>query len=244
MTHHPYEDYPSPDAFFEALTQAIRTYTIADLKTWLAQFRLSRAPGSAWEYSNLGYTILGLALAHTAGLPFDMLLQRRILDPLELDETFTQSRRPLPDRLAGSHDGKLKPIPANFNGIFAPAGSLRSSVRDLAGFMRSIMPNSGSPLEASAQMLLQTRRDAPLTGGKQALGWEILPAREGEYASKDGVTNGQCATAVYDPKARKAVVVLSNTFPDLSTSNSPSGGGMGAADLARHLLRPSIALDR
>ena len=109
--------------------------------------------------------------------------------------------------------------------------------------MHSVMPGSGSPLEAPAQLLLQTRRDAPLAGGKQALGWEILPAREGDYVSKDGVTNGQCATAVYDPDACKAVVILSNTFPDLGRSNSPSGGGMGAADMARHLLRASIPLE-
>jgi hypothetical protein len=40
---------------------------------------------------------------------------------------------------------------------------------------------------------------------------------------------------------RMAVVALSNTHPDLSNSTL-SGGGVGAADIARHLLRPQIPL--
>jgi hypothetical protein len=71
----------------------------------------------------------------------------------------------------------------------------------------------------------------------------VLTAREGDYVSKDGVTAGQCATAVYAPAKRMGVVVLSNTFPQFGrTDTSPSGGGTGAGDIARHLLRPSIPL--
>ena len=40
---------------------------------------------------------------------------------------------------------------------------------------------------------------------------------------------------------RMAVVALSNTYPDLRKSTL-SGGGVGAADIARHLLRPQIPL--
>jgi CubicO group peptidase (beta-lactamase class C family) len=243
MTPKPYEAYPSPAAFFEALAAAIKTYRLSDMKAWLAQFVLPRAPGSSWEYSNMGYAILGLALSHRSGLSYEELVQRRILDRIGLAETFVATREPGSYRLAGSHDQKLNLVPATDSGIFGPAGSIRSTIRDLAHFMRSVMPNSGSPVEASAQLLLQTQRPAPLAGGKQALGWEILQAKEGDYVSKDGVTNGQCATAVYDPHTRKAVVVLSNTQPDLASSTSPSGGGTGAGDIARHLLRPSIPID-
>jgi CubicO group peptidase (beta-lactamase class C family) len=243
MTPRPYEAYPSPEAFFKDLSAAIRTYRVSDMQAWLRQFVLPRAPGSAWEYSNMGYAILGMALSHRAGVPYEELVQHRILDPLELTDTF-MARRTVPSpRLAGSHDSGLNPIHATDSGIFEAAGSIRASIRDLAHFMRCLMPGSGSHLEATAQFLLQTQRDAPLAGGKQALGWEILPAKEGDYVSKDGVTDGQCATAVYDPAARRAVVVVSNTHPDLDRSSSPSGGGMGAADLARHILRPSIPLE-
>ena len=44
---------------------------------------------------------------------------------------------------------------------------------------------------------------------------------------------------VFDPKRRLAFVVLSNTAPDLRLSRR-SGGGVGTANLARHVMRPRI----
>jgi hypothetical protein len=76
----------------------------------------------------------------------------------------------------------------------------------------------------------------------QALGWEVHDAPGGEFMSKDGVTAGQAASMVFDPDRRVAIVAFSNTIPDLRSS-TPSGGGVGSADLARHLLRPEIPLD-
>jgi hypothetical protein len=59
--------------------------------------------------------------------------------------------------------------------------------------------------------------------------------------SKDGVTFGQAASMVFDPDRRVAIMLFSNTFPDLRNSTL-SGGGVGAADIARHFLRPQNPL--
>jgi hypothetical protein len=37
-------------------------------------------------------------------------------------------------------------------------------------------------------------------------------------------------------------VAFSNTFPQFANNTAPSGGGVGAADVARHLLRMQIPL--
>jgi D-alanyl-D-alanine-carboxypeptidase/D-alanyl-D-alanine-endopeptidase len=228
--------FPSP-------MKAMGSFSAEDLKSWLAGFKLPRTPGSGWEYSNLGYALLGLALSHRAGRPYDELLKHEILDPLGLANTFLSPPASVAGRVAEGHDEKLNRRPPFEGGIFAPAGALRSTVQDLARFLRAVMPKSNSSLEPSAHLLLQTLRPAPPAGGQQALGWEVLPASEGDYVSKDGVTAGQCASAVFDLAGRMGVVVLSNTFPQFrSTDTSPSGGGVGAADVARHLLRPSIVL--
>lgn len=223
--------------------QNMGSYSLADLKAWLGSFELTRTPGSGWEYSNLGYALLGLALSHRADRSYEELLKRKILDPLGLAGTFLHPPVRAAVHFAAGHDAKLHPVPAADFGIFAPAGALLSTVEDLGHFVRAVMPGSGSPLEPSARRLLQTLRPAPPAGGQQALGWEVLPANEGEYISKDGLLAGQCASAVFDPSGRIGVVVLSNTFPEFrKIDTSPSGGGVGAADVARHVLRPSIPL--
>jgi hypothetical protein len=60
------------------------------------------------------------------------------------------------------------------------------------------------------------------------------------FLAKDGVTAGQAATIVLDLPGQTGVVVLSNAFP--VNLGPPPGGGVGAADLARHLIRPAMPL--
>jgi serine-type D-Ala-D-Ala carboxypeptidase/endopeptidase len=156
------------------------------------------------------------------------------------DTTFHPTAAMAP-RLADGHDAALKPIPPLDIGIFNPAGALRSTPRDLSRFAAAILPGSGAHVAPDEQLLLTVRRAAPWIGGKQALGWEVVDGPGGAFLSKDGVTFGQAASMVFDPDRRVAIIVFSNTFPDLHDSTF-SGGGVGAADIARHLLRPQIPL--
>ena len=222
---------------------ALARFSVAEFKVWLTG-ELSPPPPEAggWWYSNTGYALLGMALGHRGGRPFETLLQERVIDPLGLRDTAFHPTVAMKRRLAESHDRDLTPIPPFESSIFSAAGYLHSTVRDLARFATAILPGSHSRLEPEARLLLTIQRDAPWIGGKQALGWEVRNAPGGSFVSKDGVTWGQTAAMVYDPDQRVAVVVLSNTLPDLSASTL-SGGGIGAADIAQHLLRPRIPLE-
>lgn len=167
---------------------------------------------------------------------------RTLIEPVGLEETRFHPTAAMKTRLAEGHDAALKPVPPFELGIFNPAGGLRSTPRDMARFAAAILPDSGSRIAPAAQLLLTIRRPAPPIGGMQALGWEVHDAPGGVFISKDGVTAGQAASMVLDPDRRVAVVAFSNTIPDLHSS-TPSGGGVGSADIARHLLRPQIPLD-
>ena len=146
-------------------------------------------------------------------------------------------RREATRRLTAGHDPKLAPIPPLDLGIFAPAGALRSTVENLLRFLTAVLPNSGSPLQAPAQLLLSIRRPAPAIGGDQALGWDVVTGSD-PFVAKDGVTAGQAASIVLDAPKHTGVVALSNAFP--VKLQPPPGGGVGAADLARHLMRPAL----
>jgi len=219
--------------------EALARYTATDLRAWLAGLALSRDPGSRWEYSNVGYGLLGLALANQAGASYEGLLDRRILDPLGLRDTTLHPAGTARDRLAVGHSPALVPVPPLDLGLFAPAGALRSTAQDLLRFAEAVLPGSGSPLEVPAQQLLGIRRPAPPIGGDQVLGWEVAGGTD-PYVVKDGVTAGQAASIVLDLPRRIGVVVLSNALP--VKMKAPPDGGVGAADLARHLVRPALPL--
>ena len=217
--------------------EALARYTASDLRSWLASLTLSRDPGAQWEYSNVGYGLLGLALANKAGTTYDALLDHRIIGPMRLNDTVLHPRGEATRRLAAGHDPKLAPIPPLDLGIFAPAGALRSTVENLLSFITAVLPNSRSTLEAPAQLLLSIRRPAPAIGGDQALGWDVVTGPD-PFIAKDGVTAGQAASIVLDAPRQAGVVVLSNALP--VKMKAPPDGGVGAADLARHLMRPAL----
>lgn len=221
--------------------EALAHFSLADLRDWLAGLTLPRDPGSQWEYSNAGYGILGLALASRAGTSFDALLEKRIAAPLGLRDTTLHPSGDATKRLAKGHDAKLEAVPPIELGIFAPAGALRSTATDLLAFLRALLPDSGSPLAASARLLPTIRTAVPTLGGEQAMGWEIA-SQGGPFLVKDGVTSGQTASVVLDVPNRTGIAVLSNAFP--SNLQLPPGGGIGAADLSRHLIRPELPLGR
>lgn len=234
---------PSP-SFLDEMAR----FSMEEFKTWLADFRPQSPPfdgadsAKGWFYSNIGYALLGMAMAYRGGKSYEILLQVRVLNPMGLHETVFKPAKGMLSRLAESHDAALKPIPPFEGGIFIAAGALRSTLRDLSKFTVAIMEGSVSTIASDEKILLSIQRPAPWINGLQALGWEVLNAPGGTFLNKDGVTQGQASSIVLDPDKRIAIVVLSNTHPDLRASTL-SGGGVGTSDIARHLLRPEIPLD-
>lgn len=225
-----------------AAIEAAGRISLEDFKAWLANVHPQIPPSAGgWWYSNVGYALLGMALAHRGGRPYEALLQARVIDPIGLRDTTAYPTPAMGPRLAEGHDRDLKPLPPWEGSIFVAAGGLRSTPHDLSRFAAAILPGSGACIAPDEELLLSVRRTAPWLGGMQALGWEVLDAPGGSFVSKDGVTFGQTVSMVFDPDKRTAIVVFSNTEPDMSHTTL-SGGGVGAADIARHLLRPKIAL--
>jgi D-alanyl-D-alanine-carboxypeptidase/D-alanyl-D-alanine-endopeptidase len=57
-------------------------YDAAKLKAFLAGYQLPRDPGAAYEYSNLGFGLLGCALAQLEHITYGALTDETILKPL------------------------------------------------------------------------------------------------------------------------------------------------------------------
>src|SRR5262245_54321327 len=78
------------------------TLTESDLLGALAATKLTRTPGSQWEYSNFAMMVLSYALARRSGKDYETLLRERLLAPLGMDDTYI-AKRPPHVRLAQGH---------------------------------------------------------------------------------------------------------------------------------------------
>lgn len=78
-------DFDSPE--FNATPEAARRYEHQEFAERFCQPALASEPGTKWEYSNCGYNLLGLILERVTGMPFDALLQQRILHPVGMNDS-------------------------------------------------------------------------------------------------------------------------------------------------------------
>ncbi|HEY0936749.1 MAG TPA: serine hydrolase domain-containing protein, partial [Trebonia sp.] len=81
------------------------------------------APGTRFEYSNLGYAVLGLVVSAASGLPYDEFVRTRLLAPLGLTRTgFAAEEFPAGELALGYRHGPggWQELPFDPYGAFAP----------------------------------------------------------------------------------------------------------------------------
>jgi CubicO group peptidase (beta-lactamase class C family) len=99
------------------------------------------APGTRFEYSNLGYAILGRVILAAARTPYPEFVKERLLAPLGLSRTGFEASDFDPDGLAAGYrlgDGGWSEIIPDPCGAFAPMGGIFSCVRDLATWVAGL----------------------------------------------------------------------------------------------------------
>jgi CubicO group peptidase (beta-lactamase class C family) len=140
----------------------------------------STVPGTAYEYSNFGFAILGRIVSNVSGMPYRQYVQANILKPLGMNATTLQAAEVPPARLAhgyrleGSDLVEEPPLP---DGAFGPMGGMLTSTRDLAayvGFLSSAWPprddaDTGPVRRSSVREMQQVWRPAPATVSRDSV---------------------------------------------------------------------------
>lgn len=205
-------------------------YTIAQLYEYLATATLS--PGARYDYSNLGAGLLGHVLALRAGMSYEALVTKRILQPLGMKSTAITLTDSLRKRLATGHDPSLAPTKNWDLPTFAGAGALRSDANDLLAFLAAELGFTKTPLAPAMATQLKPRIATGIPSLDIALAWHIMTTQSGaELVWHNGGTGGYRSFIGFDPKKKIGVVVLANTFT-----------AAGVDDIGRHLLDPALPL--
>ena len=208
----------------------------ANLYAFLADYKTSRDIGRDWEYSNLGYWLLGEALAARARVSFGSLLSSRVLAPLGMKRSGLTLSPDMRSDLAIGHDSSLRPSPSIsdmpvYNLMPAAGLGFYSTANDALSFLSAAVGYANSPLAPAIALTVDTRRPISGSADVQALGWTLIGSGDDRIVFRDGGTFGFASCLAWDRTRRLGVVVLANCVADVS-------------DIARHVLRPDYPLTK
>jgi CubicO group peptidase (beta-lactamase class C family) len=105
--------------------------------TLAAGIRCATVPGMGFEYSNLGYAVLGQVVERVSGISFTDFVTRELIEPLGLDMRFERPDDPAVPLATGHRrvegDGWLA-LPFTGPGVFSAIGGLFASARSLSAW--------------------------------------------------------------------------------------------------------------
>jgi D-alanyl-D-alanine-carboxypeptidase/D-alanyl-D-alanine-endopeptidase len=215
-------------------------YDAAKLKAFLAGYQLPRDPGAEYEYSNLGFGLLGYALAQSEHTDWGALAGEKILKPLGMTMTGAAFSDAMRAHLAPGHDSTGNAAKNWDIDALAGAGAIRSTANDMLRYLKANMGIDPSPLTA-AMKLAQAPRSDVLKSSRIGLAW--MTTRKG-IIWHNGETGGYRSFLGFTTDGRHGVVVLSNTAVDLDDLGFATlDAGARLTPAYKAIVLPSASLD-
>jgi CubicO group peptidase (beta-lactamase class C family) len=117
----------------------------------------STAPGTAYEYSNFGFAILGRIVVNVGGMPYARYIRERVLLPLGMTSTTMEAKDVPANRLAHGYrlqDGNWLEEPPLPDGSFGAMGGMLTSSADLSRWV-ALMLDAWPPRDGAESPVLK-----------------------------------------------------------------------------------------
>ena len=98
----------------------------------------SNNAGQQYEYSNLGFAMLGYIIKKVTGLSYDVYINKNILEPLGMKHTYWEYSKVPPVKLAHGYrwlNEKFVEQPLLHDGTYGAMGGMITSIEDLSKYM-------------------------------------------------------------------------------------------------------------
>jgi CubicO group peptidase (beta-lactamase class C family) len=147
----------------------------------------STTPGLGYEYSNLGFALLGEVVTRVSGLPYQRYITREILEPLGMKDTRWEFSEVPADRLALGYrweNNAWRLEPMLHDGAYGAMGGLLTTLADFAryvSFHLAAWPprddeDSGPVRRATRREMQQPAVISTLAGDAKSWSGEPLPS--------------------------------------------------------------------
>ncbi|MBN1219504.1 MAG: beta-lactamase family protein, partial [Anaerolineae bacterium] len=216
----------------------------------LATLKLSRPVGSAFEYSNANYNLLGLIIEAASGELYADYMQNHILTPLDMSNSYTSPAMAKQNGLAAGHRywfavpfaAPNLPVPHGS----LPSGQLISSSEDVGRYMITLL-NGGR--YGNVQILspaginelhhgVAEDIEMGMSMGKYGMGWFVDETGPAKTVWHTGIVPNSFSYMALLPEQKKGVALFFNTYGYLMTPSLSEVGSGVTTLLADHQPAP------
>lgn len=223
-----------PNEFLDSIDDINNPYKNFDESVIVEYLRLSEDEviNKKYEYSNLGYGILGYMLSVLFRKDLFSIIKETILDPLEMNYTCNLPQASH-DNLLHGHNTSNHIVPHWEMNVFKGAGFLLSNTFDMTKFLDANL-NVTNPLYSSLALthVFENKNRVALGWHKHGLLSKIIGYHR--YIWHDGMTGGFSSYITLNESIVKGAILLTNKSVDLKECALGLYGYLG---FRTHVLR-------
>ncbi len=157
-------------------------------------------PGMRYEYSNLGYALLGRIITNVSRQPYPETITRTLLRPLGMDSAgFVAEAAPRDKRALGYRweENAWRLEPTLGPGVFGAMGGLQTSANDYAKWVAFLL-SAWPPRDGADNGPVRRATVRELAQGSNFPRFRNRPAHTGAAASRQAITYGMGMNAAMD----------------------------------------------
>ncbi len=228
-------------------------FTINDVLSCFQYFKPVSAFRTQFDYDNLLYMVAGEVIARASGMSYELFVQKRIIEPLEMNNSFVGSLQKENSNLAAPHSsesGTIKSIDRYDIGMADAAGGIFSNVADMSKWMivRLNKGKYGPDLKNTLfsiknhyemwriHTVLETNQNPRYNShfNGYGLGWGLTDVNGEFEVSHTGAVPGMLSIVTMYPDLNVGIVILTNT---------ENGGGALFTSVSNTIADSYLGLD-
>ncbi|MEB3356616.1 MAG: serine hydrolase [Synechococcales bacterium] len=177
------------------------------------------APGESWQYANTNYILAGSIIEAVTGNSYGSELRSRIIDPLNLEDTFIFGEEEIPGGYIKGYwdfdnNGVLDDLSITNLSWAGSAGSLISNTKDLAAFFDALLKDRSLLQPETLAQMLDTIPVSSPNYDSYGLGIGTLESPTRFWYAHRGQTLGFRSNLWYSPAEDITYVELTNGRSD------------------------------
>ncbi|MHC4629251.1 MAG: serine hydrolase [Planctomycetota bacterium] len=198
-------------------------YSEEQLYKFLSDYSFPKKVGEKFKYSNVGFGLLGHALALQTGTSYEQLVLDRICRPLQMKDTWIRMSPEQSSRHADGHNSTGQKIPTReLPVVYWPAGALRSTLNDMLKFLKANISPDRYKL-GKAIVMTHEPHVASISHSRTGLAWNITSTGVSTIIWHEGQIQSHYAFIGFDREKGVGAVIL-------------SGSGIPLTDVGLHIL--------